>query len=134
MSCNCKRTVLKGDKGDTGREAPTSYLVYTALLTQTGTDAPIVVSNGSGANTPLQNTLGGTPVWTYVSTGRYRITLASAFAANKTVVIIGPILAVNVEYTFEIESTSAIRINTSNSSVLANALLDATLIEIRVYP
>ena len=33
------------------------YKVYTALLTQTGTNAPVA--------TVLENTLGGTPVWSY---------------------------------------------------------------------
>lgn len=55
-----------------------SYLVYSALLTQSGTDAPVA--------TVLQNTLGGTVVWTRNSTGQYLGTLAGAFTLNKTVV------------------------------------------------
>ena len=35
-----------------------SYLVYTALLTQSGTDAPVA--------TVLENTLGGTVTWSYI--------------------------------------------------------------------
>ena len=53
------------------------YKVYTALLTQTGTDAPVA--------TILQNTLGGTPVWSRSGVGTYAITLAGAFPINKTV-------------------------------------------------
>lgn len=53
-----------------------SYSVYTALLTQTGTDAPVA--------TVLENTLGGTVVWSYVGTGNYTGTLAAAFTENKT--------------------------------------------------
>lgn len=49
---------------------------YIALLTQTGTNAPVA--------TVLQNTLGGNPVWSYTSTGDYAITLAGAWTANKT--------------------------------------------------
>lgn len=52
------------------------YLVYTALLTQTGINAPTA--------TVLQNTLGGTVVWSYTSEGDYLATLAGAFTANKT--------------------------------------------------
>ena len=53
------------------------YKVYTALLTQTGTSAPVA--------TILQNTLGGTPVWSRSGVGTYEITLAGAFPINKTV-------------------------------------------------
>lgn len=49
---------------------------YVALLTQTGTDAPVA--------TGLENTLGGTVVWTYSSPGVYIGTLAGAFPASKT--------------------------------------------------
>lgn len=53
-----------------------SYKVYTALLNQSGTDAPVA--------TVLENTLGGTPVWTRSSTGNYICTLTGAFTLNKT--------------------------------------------------
>lgn len=49
---------------------------YVALLTQSGTDAPVA--------TVLENTLGGTVVWTRDSAGVYIGTLASAFTENKT--------------------------------------------------
>lgn len=48
-----------------------SYLVYTALLSQSGTDAPVA--------TELQNTLGGEVVWTRTGVGLYVGTLAGAF-------------------------------------------------------
>lgn len=53
------------------------YTVYTALLTQTGTDAPVA--------TVLQNTLGGEVVWSYDSPGYYLGTLAGAFPAGRVV-------------------------------------------------
>lgn len=53
-----------------------SYLVYTALLTQADTDAPVA--------TVLENTLGGTVVWSYSAVGIYLATLSGAFTANKT--------------------------------------------------
>ena len=52
---------------------------YKALLTQTGTDAPVA--------TVLQNTLGGTVVWTRNGVGSYQGTLVGAFTANKTLII-----------------------------------------------
>lgn len=55
-----------------------SYSVYTALLNQSGTDAPVA--------TVLENTLGGTVVWTRSATGNYRATLSGAFPAAKTFV------------------------------------------------
>lgn len=48
------------------------YKVYTALLTQTGTNAPTAVV--------LENTLGGTIVWARVGTGAYSATLTGAFS------------------------------------------------------
>lgn len=53
-----------------------SYKVYTALLTQSGTDAPVA--------TVLENTLGGTVVWTRDNVGSYFGTLSGAFINNKT--------------------------------------------------
>lgn len=51
------------------------YKVYTALLTQTGTDAPIA--------TVLENTIGNI-VWTRSSAGDYQATLNEAFTLGKT--------------------------------------------------
>ena len=56
-----------------------SYLVYTALMSQTGAGAPVA--------TVLQNTLGGTVVWTRQDVGDYRGTLAGVFTENKTFVL-----------------------------------------------
>lgn len=53
-----------------------SYLSYVALLTQSGTDAPVA--------TVLENTLGGTVVWTRNDVGDYTGTLAGVFTVNKT--------------------------------------------------
>lgn len=54
---------------------------YVALLTQTGGNAPVA--------TVLENTLGGTVVWTRTAAGTFRGTLASAFPATKTVCLLG---------------------------------------------
>lgn len=50
--------------------------VYTAILNQTGTGAPVA--------TVLHNTLEGDIVWTRIGSGQYRGTLAGAFPAAKT--------------------------------------------------
>ena len=55
------------------------YTVYTALLTQAGTAAPVA--------TILQNTTGGTFTWTRQSAGNYTVTASIAlFTVNKTIV------------------------------------------------
>jgi len=54
-----------------------SYLVYSALLAPTeGTDAPVP--------TVIDNTLGGTVVWTRNALGVYHGTLTGAFPVNLT--------------------------------------------------
>ena len=53
-----------------------SYLVYTALLTQSGTSAPVA--------TVLENTLGGTVVWTRGGVGAYTATLTGVLVEGKT--------------------------------------------------
>ena len=55
------------------------YTVYTALLTQAGTAAPVA--------TVLQNTTGGTITWTRTGSGVYIATISGkTFTANKTMV------------------------------------------------
>lgn len=66
-------TVKYVDGGDIGG---TSYLKYVALLSQTGTDAPVA--------TVLENTLGGTVVFAFESTGTFSGTLAGVFTSGKT--------------------------------------------------
>jgi len=60
------------------------YKVYTALISQSGTDAPVA--------TVLENTLGGTVVWSRGFTGNYYGTLNGAFTENK-VVIVNPFIS-----------------------------------------
>jgi len=56
----------------------TPYKTYVAFLAQTAQDAPV-------ANV-LENTLGGTVVWTRSGAGRYIGTLSGAFTADKTMI------------------------------------------------
>lgn len=55
--------------------------IYVALLSQSGTDAPVAVV--------LENTLGDTLVWTRAAKGTYHGTLASAFPTADKVFIPG---------------------------------------------
>jgi hypothetical protein len=51
-----------------------AYKVYTAILNQSGTSVPVA--------TVLENTLGGTVVWSYSGTGSYQATLTGAFTSK----------------------------------------------------
>lgn len=114
-----------------GGSSGSSYLVYTALLTQTGTSAPVA--------TVLENTLGGTVSYTYTTDGTYKAVGSTngLFPTNRTVVIMGPpyaagygIFGAHNEDVTEKE----IFILTTLSGVEANEILYLTAIQILVYP
>jgi hypothetical protein len=95
------------------------YKVYTALLSQSGTNAPVA--------TVLENTLGGVPTYQRNTQGAYQLTLSNAFINLKTALFITD------------SSASQLRIYRSSASVINiemstgdNTLLNNT-IEIRVY-
>lgn len=106
------------------------YKVYTALLTQSGTSAPVA--------TVLENTLGGSVIWTRDDVGIYFGTLTGAFTAGKC-----------FPYSFTSPSnwnayTSSTERNDDDSIVVAledsagvpleiSALSNGTYVEIRVY-
>jgi hypothetical protein len=108
--------------------SPSSYKVYTALLTQSDTNAPIP--------TILENTLSGTPVWSYTDAGEYVITLTGEFTPGKTFITI-TVTSVGLIY-FPIIvpiDVDTIRLVTYDDNMtFANDLLYATSFEIRVYP
>lgn len=120
------------DVADIVADQPTSggagYLVYTALLSQSGTDAPVA--------TVLENTLGGTVVWSYDDVGSYIATLAGVFAANKTW------FSANTEYSNNDFSVNCRRDSDNEAFVHVYFPGDDTgtdgwanlSIEIRVYP
>jgi hypothetical protein len=64
-----------------GGGGSSSYLVYTALLTQSGTDAPVA--------TVLENTLGGAVALNYDGVGGY-YAASSAFTEGKTIAFATP--------------------------------------------
>lgn len=106
-----------------------SYLKYVAMLTQTGTDAPTA--------TVLENTLGGTVVWSYSDAGVYIATLSGVFTESKTYCIAGNntsgflIFGKSVELPGE--NSLLLQTNASDGTP-ANDSLYQTAIEIRVYP
>jgi len=101
-----------------------NYKVYTALLTQSGTSAPVA--------TVLENTLGGTVVWSYTASGDYLATLSGAFTVGKTWMTIVPYGDNGPQGIYSLANISAntVRVMDVNGD---NGLV-YTPIEIRVYP
>lgn len=105
-----------------------SSKVYKALITQSGTDAPVA--------TVLVNTLSGTPVWSYSSTGRYVLTLASEFTTAKTSVFINATNSADGGCLFGIfrANTDEVNVSSSSAGVLSDDVLNDTPIIIEVFP
>lgn len=105
---------------ESGGGSDPGYLVYSALLTQSGTNPPVA--------TVLQNTLGGTVVWSYSSEGEYFGTLAGAFPASRT--------SVATTGGGSVVAAGSGRTDDDNIYVitLANNSLQEATIEVRVYP
>jgi hypothetical protein len=107
------------------------YTVYTALITQTGTAAPVA--------TVLQNTTGGTIVWTRPSNpgvGRYVATISGAsYTANKTVVIVTSGGNSDMILRPVVSSTTTVdwyNIDSSDNAV-SDTISATTTVEIRIY-
>ena len=99
--------------------------VYSALLTQSGVSAPVA--------TVLQNTLGGTVVWSYSSVGLYIGTLTGAFPVGTTFVMIDQSNQTSHIYAGRADNNSIQIITRSNANVLTDTILTGTSLEVRVY-
>lgn len=109
-----------------GNFAP-SYKVYTALLTQSGTDAPIA--------TVLENTLGGTVVWTRADVGNYIAELSGGFDSTKTFTLItGGDVGSKFGIGYLDGINIAVEIFVSSTGATADLSGKSISIEIRVYP
>ena len=100
-------------------QATRPYKVYTALLSQSGTNAPTAIV--------LENTIGAI-VWSRTVIGGYFATLSGAFTTDKTSVLITNGSA-NSTY------IHGAQVSTSNVNVItvADGQIDKATIEIRVY-
>ena len=107
------------------------YKVYTAVLTQQNTNAPNAVV--------LENTLGGTVVWTRNSSGNYYGTLNGAFTIHDKIALFQggdmwgalPLKIIRVQRL----NSNTIQIFTQQATdgALVDNSLNSTSIEIRVY-
>ena len=105
------------------------YKVYTALLSQSGTSAPVA--------TVLENTLGGAVVWSRIGVGAYRATLSGVFTATKSFgqaalyTDINTVYSGNRTFQFNRNTTSIMELfHTRNDTNVDNF---AASVEIRVY-
>jgi hypothetical protein len=120
------------------------YKVYTALVSQSGTDAPTAII--------LENTFGQTPTWARAGAGQYSLSFTgSPLTENKTTPppagdSTGNVLfnrltnkdssGFNVQQGYLIyqRATSEIHLRSlSDADTFSDDILDKTLIEIRVY-
>ena len=105
---------------------PRPYKVYTALLTQSGTDAPVA--------TVLENTLGVDIEWSRLSEGYYKATPSEPiFEENKTFHFVN---SNNQGYQFEVASQfeeDEWRITVIDAGITVDSALKYLPIEIRVY-
>lgn len=128
---------LNEEIGNAGGGLP--YKVYSAIIAQSGTNPPQVV-------TLLENTLSGTPVWSRVGVGDYRLTLVGEFTTRKTAILTGNksySLSPNMITPYDVivgESSSPdeLYVNTLNNLGVIDGVLGGGttqfFIEIRVYP
>jgi len=107
------------------------YRVYTARISQTGTDAPV-------EDYVYENTLGAV-TWSYDSEGTYYLNSASnVFDSDKTTTIQGVLLGNDPTGTpryivGDVLTTDVFHIRVGNSGGLADSILFNYTIEIRVY-
>jgi hypothetical protein len=108
------------------------YTVYTALITQTGTDAPVA--------TVLQNTTGGTIVWTRNSTGRYLATISGAtYTTDKTAILLTSGSASATDGRFlKVEDSGNTTVQAfynfdTSANTAQDGIIAGSMIEIRIY-
>ena len=110
-------------------KADAEYVEYAALLSQSGTQAPLAII--------LKNNIGGTIVWTRLGAGTYLGTLSGAFPDGKTVIVNGSQVADGIGYFVSAkratDNTVVVQVADSALSVVDDELENTTLI-IRVYP
>lgn len=107
-------------------ESSVPYKIYTAFLTQLGTDAP--------TDNVLENTLGAAVIWSRLDVGSYRGTLAGAFPTGKVAMFIGNNLGVAYQCGEENAPDTVFLTSGSYAGVLSDTSLDSTPIQIKIYP
>jgi len=112
------------DQLDTALAGARPYKSYVALLSQSGTAAPTAVV--------LENTLGGTVVWTRQNVGEYIATLLGAFTLNKTVCFTGQAVP-GTQYQGYRIGAGQLELDQRDFTDAAIDSMFGTYIEVRVY-
>ena len=103
-----------------------SYNAYAALLSQTGTTAPVAVL--------LDNSLKKNPTWVYEAVGRYILTAVSVFPVGRTAIIpVSNMISTKVTGAWLDSSTIEIVATDLTTGLPANDHLSNTFVEVRVY-
>lgn len=118
---------VTGDFNVSGTTNIRPYKVYSAILSQTGTNAPTAIV--------LENTIGSIS-FSYIIPGMYNITSSGQFTFGKTIIYGNSIITSNGE------SVAYAYIGTNNCQVVTrdangtstNDILGYNFVEIRVYP
>jgi hypothetical protein len=124
-------TNLTGSLTLNGSSVARPYKVYTALLTQSGINAPVAIV--------LENTIGNV-TWVYNGIGQYAAISSNLFLPNKTVLFIqgsndgdiSSIVALDRLYWVD-QSTINCITEIIAAGNFSNEILNNTSIEIRVY-
>jgi hypothetical protein len=131
--CTGYKGWLNLDKFVESKVPQPAYKVYTALLSQSGSSAPVA--------TVLENTLGGTPTWARSTTGTYYFLLNDAFPIGQTVIFLN-IVGDDSDgrYIAELNYAGApnanqrgLVIKNATTNVNSDGISSLSSIEIRVY-
>ena len=119
-------TTLSEKTGATVSAVGGVYKVYTAVLTQTGTNPPVA--------TILENTLGFVPGWSYTGFGgNYTLTQAGGFPIGSTWVVINQGQSNGSDFISAVNETEETIVVRTDSGGSADDILSNTSFEIRVY-
>ena len=102
------------------------YKVYTAIVTQSSTNAPVL--------TILENTFTEVPTSSYTSVGDYAINFASTtLTANKTAVFANNTIEYNKRLLGKWGNTTKVILRSQNAGSYADDIFSNTSVEIRLY-
>ncbi|OUL63090.1 hypothetical protein [Flavobacterium sp. AJR] len=125
LNASNPRWLVDKEYVDNKFQTKAAYKLYVALLTQTGTNAPVA--------TVLENTLGNTIVWSRSSAGVYHGTLAGTFIVGKTTMSASVTTSGSSVASGTTLNIAAISTQKTDTLVSTDGQLVNSMVEIRVY-